>query len=61
MRILLAALLMFAAATAHAQFNGCAPGFCSTGTASAPATFNRITNVPDTRVTDTGDTRVVAP
>lgn len=36
MRIVIAALMLLAAAAAHAQFNGCPVGFCSTGTASAP-------------------------
>jgi hypothetical protein len=32
MRLFLAVLMLFAAAAAHAQFNGCPAGFCSTGT-----------------------------
>ena len=32
MRIVFAALMLLAAVAAHAQFNGCPAGFCSTGT-----------------------------
>jgi hypothetical protein len=37
---LIAVLLLLAAATARAQFNGCAPGFCSAGTGGGGGSGN---------------------